>query len=47
MEVADLGGHVAVRDSKAIGHRPLLFSKVAMGALVKWSGREQVIERTC
>ncbi|MFI6662970.1 DUF397 domain-containing protein [Streptomyces sp. NPDC050523] len=37
VEVADLGEHVAVRDSKSIGHRPLLFSKVAIGALVKWS----------
>jgi hypothetical protein len=34
VEVAELGGHTAVRDSKDIGRRPLLFSKAAMRALV-------------
>ncbi|WP_406125079.1 DUF397 domain-containing protein [Streptomyces canus] len=34
VEVADLGEHAAVRDSKDIGRRPLLFSKAAMCALV-------------
>ncbi|WP_238431344.1 DUF397 domain-containing protein [Streptomyces cavernae] len=34
LEVAELGGHAAVRDSKDIGRRPLLFSKAAMRALV-------------
>jgi hypothetical protein len=34
VEVADLGEQAAVRDSKDIGRRPLLFSKAAMHALV-------------
>ncbi|MCZ4506743.1 DUF397 domain-containing protein [Streptomyces sp. ActVer] len=34
VEVAELDEHAAVRDSKDIGRRPLLFSKVAMRALV-------------
>jgi hypothetical protein len=34
VEVAELGKHAAVRDSKDIGRRPLLFSKAAMCSLV-------------
>ncbi|WEH16324.1 DUF397 domain-containing protein [Streptomyces sp. VNUA24] len=34
VEVAELSEHAAVRDSKDIGRRPLLFSKAAMRALV-------------
>ncbi|MFF3919511.1 DUF397 domain-containing protein [Streptomyces sp. NPDC001852] len=34
VEIADLGDRVAVRDSKDIGRRPLLFSKRAMRAVV-------------
>jgi len=34
VEVAALGDHAAVRDSKDIGRLPLLFSKAAMRALV-------------
>ncbi|MFF6805705.1 DUF397 domain-containing protein [Streptomyces sp. NPDC012616] len=34
VEVADLGEQAAVRDSKDIDRRPLLFSKAAMRALV-------------
>jgi hypothetical protein len=34
VEVTDLGEHAAVRDSKDIDRRPLLFSKAAMCALV-------------
>ncbi|WP_405506712.1 DUF397 domain-containing protein [Streptomyces purpurascens] len=34
VEVAALGDHAAVRDSKDIGRGPLLFSKAAMRALV-------------
>ncbi|MGW7237040.1 DUF397 domain-containing protein [Streptomyces sp. NPDC054804] len=34
VEVAELGEHVAVRDSKDIGRRPLLFSKAAIRTLV-------------
>ena len=34
VEVAELGEHAAVRDSKDIGRRPLLFSKAAICALV-------------
>jgi Domain of unknown function (DUF397) len=34
VEVADLGEHAAVRDSKDIGRGPLLFSMAAMRALV-------------
>lgn len=34
VEVADLGEQAAVRDSKDIGRRPLLFSKEAIHALV-------------
>lgn len=34
VEVAELREHAAVRDSKDIGRRPLLFSKAAMRALV-------------
>ncbi|MER6072755.1 DUF397 domain-containing protein [Streptomyces sp. NPDC001817] len=35
VEVAELGEHAAVRDSKDTGLRPLLFSKAAMRALVR------------
>ncbi|WP_328493468.1 DUF397 domain-containing protein [Streptomyces sp. NBC_00414] len=34
VEVAELGGHAAVRDSKNIGRGPLLFLRSAMHALV-------------
>ena len=34
VEVAELDEHAAVRDSKNTGHRPLLFSKAAIRALV-------------
>jgi hypothetical protein len=34
VEVAELSEHAAVRDSKDISRRPLLFSKAAMRALV-------------
>ncbi|MFL5995070.1 MAG: DUF397 domain-containing protein [Streptomyces sp.] len=34
MEVAELGGNAAVRDSKNISRGPLLFSKAAIRALV-------------
>ncbi|WP_432033700.1 DUF397 domain-containing protein [Streptomyces antibioticus] len=34
VEVAEVGGRVAVRDSKDLGRRPLLFSKAVMRALV-------------
>jgi hypothetical protein len=34
VEVAELSGHAAVRDSKNISRGPLLFSKAAMRALV-------------
>ncbi|MFI1851797.1 DUF397 domain-containing protein [Streptomyces sp. NPDC020480] len=34
VEVAELGEHAAVRGSKDISRRPLLFSKAAMRALV-------------
>lgn len=34
VEVAELGEHAAVRDSKDAGRRPLLFSKAAMRTLV-------------
>ncbi|MFF4786121.1 DUF397 domain-containing protein [Streptomyces griseorubiginosus] len=34
VEVAEMGGHAAVRDSKNISRGPLLFSKAAMRALV-------------
>ncbi|MET9567192.1 DUF397 domain-containing protein [Streptomyces tauricus] len=38
VEVAELAEHAAVRDSKDVGRRPLLFSKVAMRALVDGIG---------
>jgi hypothetical protein len=34
VEVAELGGHAAVRDSKDISRGPLFFPKAAMRALV-------------
>ncbi|WP_409470601.1 DUF397 domain-containing protein [Streptomyces sp. HC307] len=34
VEVAELGGHTAVRDSKDISRGPLLFSKAVVRALV-------------
>jgi hypothetical protein len=34
VEIAALGDHAAVRDSKDIDRQPLLFSKAAMRALV-------------
>ncbi|MET8243602.1 DUF397 domain-containing protein [Streptomyces sp. NPDC005202] len=34
VEIAELGDRVAVRDSKDIGLRPLVFSRAAVGALV-------------
>ncbi|GGR06433.1 DUF397 domain-containing protein [Streptomyces aurantiogriseus] len=34
VEIAELGEHAAVRDSKDPGRRPLLFSKAAMRVLV-------------
>ena len=45
VEVAELGGHVAVRDSKNISRGPLLFSKAAMRALVSGIARGSVSER--
>ncbi|WP_435843913.1 DUF397 domain-containing protein [Streptomyces fructofermentans] len=35
MEVAELGGHAAVRNSKHISRGPLLFSEAAMRALIR------------
>ncbi|MFI1563864.1 DUF397 domain-containing protein [Streptomyces sp. NPDC020490] len=35
VEIAELGEHVAVRDSKDISRRPLLISKTAMRTLVE------------
>ncbi|WP_327722298.1 DUF397 domain-containing protein [Streptomyces sp. NBC_00490] len=34
VEIAELDEHTAVRDSKNINHRPLVFSKAAIRALV-------------
>ncbi|MGW3848674.1 DUF397 domain-containing protein [Streptomyces fagopyri] len=34
MEVAELGGHAAVRDSKDISRGPLLFPTAAVRALI-------------
>jgi hypothetical protein len=45
VEVAELGEHTAVRDSKDIGRRPLLFSKAAMRSLVSEIAREPIGER--
>ncbi|MFE1246888.1 DUF397 domain-containing protein [Streptomyces sp. NPDC058735] len=45
VEVAELGEHSAVRDSKDIGRRPLLFSKAAMSALVSAIARRSIRER--
>lgn len=45
VEVAELGEHAAVRDSKDIGRRPLLFSKAAMRALVSGIARGPIGER--
>lgn len=45
VEVADLGEHAAVRDSKDIGRQPLLFSKAAMRALVSGINRRSISER--
>ncbi|MFD5131250.1 DUF397 domain-containing protein [Streptomyces olindensis] len=44
VEVAELGEHAAVRDSKDIGRRPLLFSKAAMRALVSGVARGSISE---
>ncbi|GHB22292.1 DUF397 domain-containing protein [Streptomyces chryseus] len=44
VEVAELGEHAAVRDSKDIGRRPLLFSKAAMRALVSGIARRAIGE---
>ncbi|MEU3795882.1 DUF397 domain-containing protein [Streptomyces fructofermentans] len=35
VEVAELGGHAAVRNSKHISRGPLLFSEAAMRALIR------------
>jgi uncharacterized protein DUF397 len=45
VEVAELGEHIAMRDSKDIGRRPLLFSKAAMRALVSGFTRRSISER--
>ncbi|MFE9649410.1 DUF397 domain-containing protein [Streptomyces sp. NPDC006365] len=45
VEVAELGEHAAVRDSKDIERRPLLFSKAAMRALVSGIARGPFSER--
>ncbi|WP_309148982.1 DUF397 domain-containing protein [Streptomyces griseorubiginosus] len=45
VEVAELGERAAVRDSKDIGRRPLLFSKAAMRALVSEIARGPIGER--
>ncbi|MFE3659697.1 DUF397 domain-containing protein [Streptomyces sp. NPDC059165] len=45
VEVAELSEHAAVRDSKDIGRRPLLFSKAAMRALVSGIARGPIGER--
>lgn len=44
VEVAELGEHAAVRDSKDIGRRPLLFSKAAMRVLVSGIARRAIGE---
>ncbi|GAB2328385.1 DUF397 domain-containing protein [Streptomyces griseoincarnatus] len=44
VEVAALGDHAAVRDSKDISRGPLLFSKAAMRALVSGITRGSVSE---
>ncbi|MGZ3116807.1 DUF397 domain-containing protein [Streptomyces sp. H62] len=44
VEVAELGGHAAVRDSKNISRGPLLFSKAAMRALVSGLARRSISE---
>ncbi|WP_333761919.1 DUF397 domain-containing protein [Streptomyces sp. IBSBF 2390] len=44
VEVAELGEHAAVRDSKDIDRRPLLFSKAAMRALVSAIARRSISE---
>ncbi|WP_308122016.1 DUF397 domain-containing protein [Streptomyces sp. TRM70350] len=45
VEVAELSEHAAVRDSKDIGRRPLLFSKAAMHALVSGIAHGPIGER--
>ncbi|MEU0429490.1 DUF397 domain-containing protein [Streptomyces canus] len=45
VEVAELGGHVAVRDSKDISRAPLLFPKAAMRALVGGIASEAIGEQ--
>ncbi|MEW1868251.1 DUF397 domain-containing protein [Streptomyces caelestis] len=45
VEVAELGEHAAVRDSKDIDRRPLLFSKPAMRALVSGIANGSISER--
>ncbi|MGA4902601.1 DUF397 domain-containing protein [Streptomyces griseoincarnatus] len=47
VEVAELGGHAAVRDSKNISCGPLLFSKAAMRALVSGIASASISERWC
>jgi hypothetical protein len=45
VEVAELGEHAAVRDSKDIGRGPLLFSTTAMRALVTGIACGSISER--
>ncbi|MEU9453070.1 DUF397 domain-containing protein [Streptomyces sp. NPDC048277] len=44
VEVAALGDHAAVRDSKDVSRGPLLFSKLAMRALISGIARGSVSE---
>ncbi|MFJ5641225.1 DUF397 domain-containing protein [Streptomyces sp. NPDC093223] len=44
VEVAELGGHAAVRDSKDINRGPLLFPKAVMRALVSGIARGSISE---
>jgi hypothetical protein len=44
VEVAELSGHAAVRDSKNISPGPLLFSRAAMSALVNGIASGQIGE---
>lgn len=45
VEVAELGGHTAVRDSKDINRGPLLFTKAAMRSLIGGIGSGAIGER--
>ncbi|MFF8015992.1 DUF397 domain-containing protein [Streptomyces sp. NPDC007929] len=47
VEVAALGDHAAVRDSKDTHRGPLLFSTAAMRALVSGIASESISERWC